>query len=252
MLKKIIWTAVLVVLAGLVFLAFRSRGTPTPKYRTAKVDRGDVTQTVTATGALSAVTTVKVGSQVSGIIAALHADFNTQVKKGQPLAELDPTPFLAKVEQGQGQLDKAKVDMRNAEINLRRQKALSAQGLAPQADLDQAQANYDGAKASVEQGEASLKQAKTDLSNSKIVAPIDGVVVDREYDVGQTVAASFQAPMLFQIAQDLTKMQVSADVSESDIGQIKVGEPVRFTVDAYPDRMFRGNVSQIRLNATVN
>ena len=250
--KKIVWAAGVAVLAGIVFLAFRGRGNSAPKYRTAKVDRGDVTQTVTATGSLSAVTTVKVGSQVSGIVAVLHADFNKEVKKGQLLAELDPTPFLAKVEQNQGALDKAKVDARNAEISLRRQKALGAEGLAPQADLDQAQANSDGAKAAVEQAEASLKQAKTDLSNSKIIAPIDGTVVDREYDVGQTVAASFQAPMLFQIAQDLTKMQVSADVSESDIGSIKVGQAARFTVDAFPDRMFRGRIAQIRLFATVN
>jgi HlyD family secretion protein len=250
--KRVVWGVVLVVLGGVVFLAFRGRGNSAPKYRTAKVDRGDVTQTVTATGSLSAVTTVKVGSQVSGIVAVLHADFNKEVKKGQLLAELDPTPFVAKVEQNQGALDKAKVDARNAEISLRRQKALSAEGLAPQADLDQAQANNDGAKAAVEQAEASLKQAKTDLSNSKIIAPIDGTVVDREYDVGQTVAASFQAPMLFQIAQDLTKMQVSADVSESDIGSIKVGQPARFTVDAFPDRMFRGRIAQIRLFATVN
>ena len=250
--KKVIWLAVLAVLAGVVFLALRGRGNTKPKYRTAKVDRGDVTQTVTATGALSAVTTVKVGSQVSGIIATLHADFNKEVRKGQLLAELDPTPFLAKVEQVAATVEKAKVDMRNAEISLRRQKALKEQGLAPEADFDQAQANYDGAKAAVEQAEASLKQAKTDLSNSRIIAPIDGTVVDRQYDVGQTVAASFQAPTLFTIAQDLTKMQVSADVSESDIGSIKVGQPARFTVDAFPDRTFRGNVSQIRLNATVN
>src|SRR5712691_9762902 len=129
--KKIVWGLVLVVLGAAVFLAFRGRGNSTPKYRTAKVDRGDVTQTVTATGALSAVTTVKVGSQVSGIIATLHADFNKQVKKGELLAELDPTPFLAKLEQGQGALDKTRVDLRNAEINLRRQTALKDQGLAP-------------------------------------------------------------------------------------------------------------------------
>jgi HlyD family secretion protein len=250
--KKVIWTAVVAVLVAAVFAAFRSRGSSAPKYRTAKVDRGNVTQTVTATGALSAVTTVKVGSQVSGIVAALYADFNTQVKKGQLLAELDPTPFKAKVDQSQAALDKAKVDLRNAEINLRRQKALMKDGLAPQADLDQAQANYDGSVAAVDQAEAALQQAKTDLTYTKIVAPIEGTVVDREYDVGQTVAASFQAPMLFQIAQDLTKMQVSADVSESDIGGVKVGQPVRFTVDAFPDRVFRGTVSQVRLFATVN
>lgn len=238
--------------AGLIWIVgFRGKDTA-PKYRTAKVDRGGITQTVTATGTLSAVTTVKVGSQVSGIIAALHADFNKQVKKGELLAELDPTPFLARVDQSKATLEKAKVDRRNAEIALRRQTALRQEGLAPQADLDQAQANFDSAGASVDQAQASLKQAQTDLKNSKIIAPIDGVVVDRQYDVGQTVAASFQAPTLFTIAQDLTKMQVSADVSESDIGQCKVGEPVRFTVDAYPDQTFRGVISQIRLNATVN
>ncbi|MGH9317832.1 MAG: efflux RND transporter periplasmic adaptor subunit [Thermoanaerobaculia bacterium] len=238
--------------AGLIWIVgFRGRDAA-PKYRTAKADRGEITQTVTATGTLSAVTTVKVGSQVSGIIAALHADFNKQVKKGDPLAELDPTPFLARVDQSEAALEKAKVDRRNTEIALRRQTALKADGLAPEADFDQAQANFDSAHAAVDQADAGLKQAQTDLKNSRIVAPIDGVVVDRQYDVGQTVAASFQAPTLFTIAQDLTKMQVSADVSESDIGQCRVGEPVRFTVDAYPDQTFRGTISQIRLNAMVN
>ena len=250
--KKIVIGVVIVALGALAFLAFRSRGAGAPKYRTAKVDRGDVTQTVTATGAVSAVTTVKVGSQVSGIVAALHADFNKEVKKGELLAELDPTPFIARVDQSKASLEKTKVDMRNAEIGLRRQTALKDQGLAPEADFDQAQANFDGAKAAVELAQATLRQAQTDLSNSRILAPINGTVVDREYDVGQTVAASFTAPMLFQIAQDLTKMQVSADVSESDIGSIKVGQQVRFTVDAFPDRFFRGTISQIRLIATVN
>ena len=252
MIKKIVW-AVIVVLAGIgLFVAIRGRRTPEAKYRTATVDRGNITQTVTATGTLSAVTTVQVGSQVSGIIAKLHADFNSKVKKGDLLAELDPTPFQEKIAQVQATLEKARVDMRNAQISLRRQTALKEQGLAPQADFDQAQATYDGAVAAVKQAEASLSQSQTDLRNSKIVAPIDGVVVARQYDVGQTVAASFQAPTLFTIAQDLTKMQVSADVSESDIGQIKVGQPVRFNVDAYPEREFRGQVAQIRLNATVN
>jgi HlyD family secretion protein len=250
--KKIVISVVVVLLGALAFLAFRSRGNGALKYRTTKVDRGDVTQTVTATGAISAVTTVKVGSQVSGIVATLHADFNKEVKKGQLLATLDPTPFIAKVDQSKAGLEKTKVDLRNAEINLRRQKALKDQGLAPEADFDQAQANFDGATASVALSEATLRQANTDLSNSKILAPIDGTVVDRQYDVGQTVAASFQAPMLFQIAQDLTKMQVSADVSESDIGSVKVGQQVRFSVDAFPDRFFRGTISQIRLIATVN
>jgi len=250
--KTAVWLLVVVAAAAGLFFLIGSRGKPEAKYRTAVVDKGDITQTVTATGAVSAVTTVKVGSQVSGIISRLHVDFNSQVKKGDPLAELDPTPFQEKVNQNQAALEKARVDERNASIQLRRQTALKEQGLAPQADFDTAQANYDSARAAVAQAEATLKQSSTDLSYTKIVAPIDGVVVDRQYDVGQTVAASFQAPMLFQIAQDLTKMQVSADVSESDIGRVQMGEPVRFTVDAYPEKQFRGRVSQIRLIATVN
>ncbi len=251
--KKTAIVAVAVLLVGglIWVLGFRGKEAAA-KYRTVAVDKGNVTQTVTATGSLSAVITVKVGSVVSGLITALHADFNKEVKKGDLLAELDPVPFQAKVSQSQAALEKAKVDERNAAIGLRRQKALWDQQLAPQADLDQAQANYDSAVAAVAQAKASLEQAQTDLKNSRIVAPIDGVVVDRQYDVGQSVAASFQAPMIFQIAQDLTKMQVSADVSESDIGMCKVGQPVRFTVDAFPDRVFRGTIGQIRLNATVN
>jgi HlyD family secretion protein len=250
--KTVAWLLVVAAAGVGLFFLIGSRGQPAAKYRTAAIDKGDVTQTVTATGAVSAVTTVKVGSQVSGIISRLYVDFNSQVKKGALLAELDPTPFQEKVNAAEASLQKAQVDERNGAIALRRQTALKAQGLAPEADFDAAQANYDSAKASVAQANAALKQTRTDLSYTKIMAPIDGVVVDRQYDVGQTVAASFQAPMLFQIAQDLTKMQVSADVSESDIGRVQMGEPVKFTVDAYPDRQFRGKVAQIRLIATVN
>ena len=250
--KKLLWVLIVLAAAIGIFFLVGSRKKPAEKYRTAAVDKGDITQTVTATGALSAVTTVKVGSQVSGIISKLYVDFNSQVKKGALLAELDPTPFQEKVNASEAALQKALVDERNAAIGLRRQTALKAEGLAPQADFDGAQATYDSARASVAQANAALKQTRTDLSYTKIVAPIDGVVVDRQYDVGQTVAASFQAPMLFQIAQDLTKMQVATDVSESDIGRVQMGEPVRFTVDAFPERQFRGKVSQIRLIATVN
>ena len=250
--KKAVWVASGIGVLVALFFLLGGRKKSEPKYRTAKVDRGDVTQTVTATGALSAVTTVAVGSQVSGIISRLNADFNSQVKKGDLLAELDPTPFQEKVNASRAGLEKAQVEMRNTRIGLDRQQALRKEGLAPQADYDQARANYDSARASVQQAAASVKQAETDLKYTRILAPIDGVVVDRQYDVGQTVAASFQAPTLFTIAQDLTKMQVAADVSESDIGTIKVGQPVSFNVDAYPERQFRGKVSQIRLNATVN
>ncbi len=250
--KTLVWVLIgAAVSAGLFFL-IGSRGKPEAKYRTAAVDKGDITQTVTATGAVSAVTTVQVGSQVSGIIARLHADFNSKVKKGDLLAELDPTPFQAQVEQQRAALTKATVDARNAEIAFNRQKRLLEEGLASQSDYDSAKAAYDAARAQVEQSKASLAQAETNLRYTRIVSPIDGTVVARQYDVGQTVAASFQAPTLFTIAQDLTKMQVSADVSEADIGRVQVDQPVRFTVDAYPERPFRGKVSQIRLNATVN
>ena len=250
--KVAVWLLIVAAAAVGLFFLIGSRRKPEAKYRTAAVDKGDITQTVTATGALSAVTTVQVGSQVSGIIAKLYVDFNSKVKKGDMLAELDPTPFQAQVEQQQANVTKAIVDARNAEITFNRQKRLLAEGLAAQSDFDSAKAAYDAARAQVDQARAALSQAQTNLKYTKIASPIDGIVVARQYDVGQTVAASFQAPTLFTIAQDLTKMQVSADVSESDIGRVQVGQPVRFNVDAYPERQFRGNVSQIRLNATVN
>ncbi len=242
-------TAILLVTA---FLCCKGRGSKGQQYKTEKVDRGDITMTVTATGTLSAVTTVQVGSQVSGVISRLYADFNSQVHKGQLLAELDPTPFQAQVEQRQADLTKARVEAANAKVSYDRQARLAASGLAAQADVDTAKAAYDGAVAGVQQAAAALRQAQTNLQYTRITSPIDGVVVDRAYDVGQTVAASFQAPTLFQIAQDLTKMQVQADVDQSDIGRVRVGQLARFTVDSYPDQEFRGRISQIRLNATVS
>jgi len=252
--KKAIIIIVIVVAAGLVGWRISSKKTETPedKYRTAVVDTGNVVATVTASGTVSAVTTVQVGSQVSGVIAALHADFNSRVAKGQLLAELDPTPFEAQVEQRKADLTRAEVDAQNSEITLNRQERLVEQGLASQADLDGAKAVYEMARAQVKQSQAALEQAETNLRYTKIRSPIDGIVVARQYDIGQTVAASFQAPTLFTIAQDLTKMQVQADVDQADIGRVAVDQPVRFTVDAYPDEEFRGKISQIRLNAQVN
>ena len=243
-------TAALILIAAV--LACSGRGRKNEQYKTEKVDRGNITMTVTATGTLSAVTTVQVGSQVSGLIARLYADFNSRVKKGQLLAELDPTPFQQQVEQRQADVTKARVEAANAKITFDRQKRLLQSGLAAQSDYDAAKAQYDGAMAQVQQATAALSQAQTNLRYTKIISPIDGVVVDRAYDVGQTVAASFQAPTLFQIAQDLTKMQVQADVDQSDIGRVQVGQLARFTVDSYPDQEFRGRISQIRLNATVS
>lgn len=241
----------IVILLVLALLSCRGRGKKDEQYKTEKADRGNITMTVTATGTLSAVTTVQVGSQVSGVIARLYADFNSPVKKGQLLAELDPTPLQAQVEQRRADVTKAQVEASNAKITYDRQRRLVGAGLAAQADLDAAKAQYETAQAQISQSTAALRQADTNLRYTKIVSPIDGVVVDRQYDVGQTVAASFQAPTLFSIAQDLTKMQVQADVDQSDIGRVQVGQLARFTVDAYPDEEFRGRITQIRLNAQV-
>jgi len=251
--RRFLVIAILVVVGVLVGLFFLRRGKDKggDQYRTEAVSQGNISATVNATGTLSAVTTVQVGSQVSGIIAKLYADFNSQVKKGQLLAELDPTLFLQTVEQRQADVTKSQVDVANTLLTYNRQKRLAAAGLIAQSDLDAAKAAYDAARAGLAQSQAALKQAQTNLSYTKIYSPIDGQVVARQYDVGQTVAASFSAPTLFTIAKDLTKMQVQADVDQSDIGQMKVGEPVMFTVDAYPDQPFRGQISQVRLNATV-
>ncbi len=251
--RRLLIIAIVVVVGVLVGLFFfrRGKGQGGDKYRTEAVSRGFIAASVNATGTLSAVITVQVGSQVSGIISKLYADFNSQVKKGQLLAELDPTPFQQTVDQRKADVIKAKVDVANNELTYNRQKRLQAAGLIAQSDLDAAKAAYDDTRAALAQAQAALQQAQTNLSYAKIYSPIDGQVVARQYDIGQTVAASFSAPTLFTIAQDLTKMQVQADVDQSDIGQMKVGEPARFTVDAYPDQTFRGQISQVRLNATV-
>jgi HlyD family secretion protein len=253
--KGWLFAVVAVVVLGLgawYFLRGRQGDKGASKYKTVVVDRGDVAMTVTATGTISPVTTVLVGSQVSGIISALHADFNTPVTKGQLLAELDPTPFQATVEQRRADVAQAQVRLANSRVQFNRQKQLLEKQLVAEADFDQAKADFDELAAQLVQVKAALVQAETNLGYTKIHSPIDGVVVDRQYDIGQTVAASFSAPTLFTIAQDLTKMQVQADVDQSDIGRVKSGQTARFTVDAYPDEEFRGAITQVRLNATVN
>jgi HlyD family secretion protein len=230
----------------------RTSKPPEAKYRTETVDKGTVSETVTATGTISAVTTVQVGSQVSGIISRIYVDYNSPVTKGQLLAELDPTPFKLQVQQREADLQQANVNMRNAEVQYNRSARLLEEKLVPEADYDTAKANFDSMKAQVDQTEAALKASQTNLSYTNIYSPIDGVVVARQYDIGQTVAASFQAPTLFTIAEDLTKMQVQADVDQSDISRVSTGQTARFTVDAYPEETFVGTISQIRLNATQN
>jgi HlyD family secretion protein len=254
-----------VVVLGALVLGFSSRG-GRARYLTAPVDRGDIADIVGATGVLQAVTTVQVGSQVSGTIATLGADFNSVVKKGQVITRLDPSLFEAKRAQAEANLasarattQRSKAAIDDAKQKYERAKELAAQGLVPPSDLDSAKATYDGAiaqnradEASVGQAAATLNQARLDLEHTVITAPIDGVVLARSVDVGQTVAASLQAPTLFVIANDLTRMEVNASIDEADIGRVRVGQDVSFRVDAYPDQVFWGKVEQVRLQPVTN
>lgn len=226
---------------------FGRRGEGAPRYRSEAVSRGDVELRISATGTLNPVTTVQVGSQVSGTLAALYADFNDRVRAGQVLAQLDPTFLRAQVAQSQADLTRAEVTLRQAARDSARTAPLAAEGLVAQADLDAALTALDAARASVESARASLERAETNLRYATIASPIDGVVVSRDVDVGQTVAASLSAPTLYTIAQDLTQMQLEAAVDEADIGSIREGQPASFTVDAYPELRFAGTVHQIRL-----
>jgi len=265
--KRVIMT-LLVVLALTVTAAayFRLRGDDAqPTFATATVTRGDVRETVEATGTIQAVTTVQVGSQVSGRIAELKADFNSEVTKGEVIARLEPSLFQAQVEQAratlarvQAQGQKARVEKMDAEKKLARAKELAANQLIAASDLETAQTAFDSAVASVAtsdadvvQARASLNQALVNLDHTIIEAPIDGTVISRSVDVGQTVAASMQAPVLFEIAGDLSQMQVNASIDEADVGAIKPDQAVQFTVDAYAGRTFHGTVTQVRLQPVV-
>jgi HlyD family secretion protein len=250
--KKLIVIAAILLVVGLTFwVASSGRRNKEPKYKVERIARGNITATVSATGTLSALETVQVGSQVSGIISELYVDFNSSVKKGQLIAELDPSSFQAQVDQRRADLERARVEARNANVAFVRSKKLLESELLSESEYDVALANLQSSQASVKQAEAALRQALNNLSYTKIFSPIDGVVVDRQYDIGQTVAASFQAPTLFTIAQDLTDMQVSTNIDEADIGKIKVGSTATFTVDAFPDQKFEGIISQIRLSTQV-
>jgi HlyD family secretion protein len=217
-----------------------------PAFRTDPVKRDDIQQTVTATGTVNPVTTVQVGTQVSGTIKALFADFNSRVTKGQLIAQIDPAFFETQLAQAQANTDHAEAALRDAERILNQNKTLYARNLVAKNDYDSAVTGYDSAKAQLAQAKAALQSAATNLSYTKIYSPVDGIVISRNVDVGQTVAASFQTPTLFTIAQDLTKMQIDTNVAESDIGAVKVGQEVDFTVDAYPDTTFKGKVWQKR------
>jgi HlyD family secretion protein len=239
----------IIAISGLLLIAFvvrhfRSSGAAT--YQTATVTRGPITQAVTATGTLNPVVNVQVGSQVSGNISKLFVDFNSQVKAGQVVAQIDPALFQATVTQAEGDLASAQAALELARINAKRTQDLFARKTSSQADLDQAEAALHQAEANAKIKQGALDKAKADLEHCTITSPIDGVVISRSVDVGQTVAASLQAPVIFQIANDLTKMQIDSNVAEADVGVVKVGQDVDFTVDAFPTQTFHGKVVQVR------
>ncbi len=250
--------------AVLSFVLIACGGKTTPTFETAKVDKGRIAPKVTATGTVSATVTVQVGSQVSGRVAALYADFNSAVDAGATIAKIDPQLFEAALEQAranhmasQGNLARAQVQAADADRQYQRAKSLAARQLVAQADLDTALANYEAAKAQVDvargnlaQSKAALHQAEVNLTYTTIASPISGTVISRNVDVGQTVAASLSAPTLFVIAEDLRKMQVDTAVAEADVGKLQPGMDATFTVDAFPGERFRGKVRQIRNSPT--
>lgn len=258
-----------VLVIGAVLFAAFGRGVFSRKegvnYDMAPVERRDISSFVTAIGNVSAVTTVEVGTQVSGTIREIYADYNSTVNKGQIIALIDPTTFEAQVEQAKASLMQAKAGLQRAQAtladakrNLDRQKMLWERDLIARSDLDSAQTNYDlavagvsEADANVLQAQASLKKVETDLGYTRIYSPVDGIVVSRDVDAGQTVAASFQTPTLFTIAEDLTKMQIETNVDEADIGNVREGLEVTFTVDAYPNAVFSGRIKQVRIASSV-
>jgi HlyD family secretion protein len=231
---------------------WRPKPPEAPKYRTAQIDRGPITQVVLATGALQPVITVNVGTQVSGTVLERFADFNDRVKKGQVLLRLDPANLQARLRQTQAQMASAEASLALARATLERNQRLVQQGFISALALDQSQREFDAARANVEVARAQVDAAQTDLANSVIRSPIDGVVIRRNADVGQTVAASFQTPDLYLLARDLREMLIHTSVSEADVGLIRTGQVVRFTVDAYPEREFEGKVQQFRLNSSSN
>lgn len=215
-------------------------------YRTEPVTRGEIRETVTATGTVNPVTTVQVGTQVSGTIKEILVDFNSQVRKGQLIARIDPAFFETQLAQARANADRAQAVLRDANRVLHQNRELYPKHLIAKNDYDASVTAQESAAAQLAQAEAALKAAETNLSYTKIYSPVNGVVISRNVDVGQTVAASFQTPTLFTIAEDLTKMQINTNVAESDIGRVQVGQEVEFTVDAYPDTTFEGTARQIR------
>jgi len=245
--KLVISVVVVLVLAVAGYVEFLRGDTHLYDFRFDKVSQGDLTVYVTATGTISAVISVDVGTQVSGIITNLYADFNSEVKAGTVIARLDTTFLYQSLKDAEASLDKAQAQLNDSKRNLDREKALVEKGLDAQMNLDAAMTLNESNDAALKSAQATLDRAKIDLAYATIYAPISGVVVNRAVNVGQTVAASFSSPTLFTIANDMRRMQVQTTVDESDVGRVSVGQEASFTVDAYPDDQFKGAVSQIRL-----
>ena len=245
------WIILFIIVAG-GFLYFmgddKNQGTG---FATATISRGDLRQVVTATGEIQPLNTIKVGSQVSGTIEAIYVDYNSKVKKGDILLEIEPSVLQASVDEAYASLVSAESQRNYAKSEYERNKSLYDDGFISRAELEQSQTTYEQAEQSVNRMQSQYDRAVTNLGYATITSPVDGTVISRQVDVGQTVAASFQTPDLFEIAEDLSKMQIETAVSEADIGMITEGLPVTFTVDAYPTQTFEGTVRQVRLSPTV-
>ena len=250
--RWIFWAALLAVSgAGYAIWKKIPAENTAPKFKTEKIERGDVVQTITANGTLNPVVVVNVGTQISGTIQKLHVNFNDQVTAGQILAELDPSLLGATLKQSQANLANADANLRLARTKEVRARKLVAQGFVVQSQLEEAVETLDAAKAQIKVAKAQIERDEANLRYSTIRSPISGIVIARPVDIGQTVAASFQTPTLFQIAQDLKVMQIDTSVAEADIGRIKLQQAVNFSVDTFPDKAFSGSVKQIRLNPTI-
>ena len=245
--------AIISVLGIIAWPRIRQLGAKSPPaIKTAVIQRGDITQLVTANGQLEALKTVTVGSQLSGIITDILVDFNDRVTNGQVIAQIDPSNAQQQLLEAEAQLSSARASLDLAALNLRRARDLIKDELISKADFDKTETEWRQAEASVKTRDAAVNRVKVDLSHATIYSPIDGVVISRAVDVGQTVAASLNAPTLFTIAQDLSKMRIEANVSEADVGGVQEGQDVTFTVDAFPTRSFSGQVTQVRYEPVIN
>ncbi|MCS6243707.1 MAG: efflux RND transporter periplasmic adaptor subunit [Opitutus sp.] len=248
-----IWLTLIAVaaIAGGAYYYLQGRSGPKPEFATAKISRSEIIQSVTATGTLQPVTTVEISSQISGLIQEVKVDYNSKVKQGDLLARIDPATYQVRLSSAKAELANTRANYQLVKLNTERTRALRAQDLVSQQELDQAEAQLTQAEAQLQIRQSSVQTTEVDLARCNLYAPIDGLILDRVAEVGKTVAASLNAPRLFTLAADLTQMQIEAAVSEGDIGTVEVGQSVNFTVDAYPNRQFHGQVSQIR-NAPIN